>query len=199
MFWDIAARLYDVFENNYNGAVNKALSEKVAELVNEHDEVLECACGTGMISKRVAPRCKKLLATDFSEGMLKQARKKCSSFDNISFSFADITALPFENERFDIVIAGNVIHLLDNPQKAINELARVCRKGGTIIIPTYVNSQNNSQPSLFIRLLEQLGANFKRQFNYASYQQFFSDMGYENAVCYLIPGKMPCAIAVISK
>lgn len=199
MFWDIAARLYDVFENNYNGAVNKALSEKVAELVNEHDEVLECACGTGMISKRVAPRCKKLLATDFSEGMLKQARKKCSSFDNISFSFADITALPFENERFDIVIAGNVIHLLDNPQKAINELARVCRKGGTIIIPTYVNSQNNSQPSLFIRLLEQLGANFKRQFNYASYQQFFSDMGYENAVYYLIPGKMPCAIAVISK
>ena len=199
MFWDIAARLYDVFENNYNGAVNKALSEKVVELVNEHDEVLECACGTGMISKRVAPRCKKLLATDFSEGMLKQARKKCSSFDNISFSFADITALPFENERFDIVIAGNVIHLLDNPQKAINELARVCRKGGTIIIPTYVNSQNNSQPSLFIRLLEQLGANFKRQFNYASYQQFFSDMGYENAVYYLIPGKMPCAIAVISK
>lgn len=199
MFWDIAARLYDVFENNYNGAVNKALSEKVAELVNEHDEVLECACGTGMISKRVAPRCKKLLATDFSESMLKQARKKCSSFDNISFSFADITALPFENERFDIVIAGNVIHLLDNPQKAINELARVCRKGGTIIIPTYVNSQNNSQPSLFIRLLEQLGANFKRQFNYASYQQFFSDMGYENAVYYLIPGKMPCAIAVISK
>ncbi|MCQ2207758.1 MAG: class I SAM-dependent methyltransferase [Paludibacteraceae bacterium] len=199
MFWDIAARLYDVFENNYNGVVNKALSEKVAELVNEHDEVLECACGTGMISKRVAPRCKKLLATDFSEGMLKQARKKCSSFDNISFSFADITALPFENERFDIVIAGNVIHLLDNPQKAINELARVCRKGGTIIIPTYVNSQNNSQPSLFIRLLEQLGANFKRQFNYASYQQFFSDMGYENAVYYLIPGKMPCAIAVISK
>lgn len=199
MFLDIAARLYDVFENNYNGVVNKALSEKVAELVNEHDEVLECACGTGMISKRVAPRCKKLLATDFSEGMLKQARKKCSSFDNISFSFADITALPFENERFDIVIAGNVIHLLDNPQKAINELARVCRKGGTIIIPTYVNSQNNSQPSLFIRLLEQLGANFKRQFNYASYQQFFSDMGYENAVYYLIPGKMPCAIAVISK
>lgn len=199
MFWDIAARLYDVFENNYNGVVNKALSEKVAELVNEHDEVLECACGTGMISKRVAPRCKKLLATDFSEGMLKQARKKCSSFDNISFSFADITALPFENECFDIVIAGNVIHLLDNPQKAINELARVCRKGGTIIIPTYVNSQNNSQPSLFIRLLEQLGANFKRQFNYASYQQFFSDMGYENAVYYLIPGKMPCAIAVISK
>ncbi len=199
MFWDIAARLYDVFENNYNGAVNKALSEKVAELVNEHDEVLECACGTGMISKRVASRCKKLLATDFSEGMLKQARKKCSSFDNISFSSADITALPYKDERFDIVIAGNVIHLLDNPQKALNELVRVCKKGGTIIIPTYVNSQNNSQPTLFIRLLEQLGANFKRQFNYASYQQFFSDMGYENAVYYLIPGKMPCAIAVISK
>lgn len=199
MFWDFAAGLYDIFENNYNGAVNKALSEKVAELVNENDDVLECACGTGMITKRVAPRCNSLVATDFSEGMLKQAREKCAVFPNISYAYANITALNFQNECFDKVIAGNVIHLLDEPKRALDELVRVCKAGGKIIIPTYVNNQNEGKPNLFVRLLEKIGAKFKRQFSFATYQHFFSEIGYTQVEYYLIEGKMPCAIAVISK
>ncbi len=43
------------------------------------------------------------------------------------------------DESFDVVIAANVIHLLDDPYKALSELDRVCRPGGKLIIPTYVN------------------------------------------------------------
>ena len=47
--------------------------------------------------------------------------------------------LPYPDERFDVVIAANVIHLLDEPEKALQELSRVCRPGGRIILPTYMN------------------------------------------------------------
>jgi len=75
MFWDQAAGFYDIFENWYNGDVNRRLVSEVSKLIDQDDRVLECACGTGMISKGIAPRCKELIATDFSTGMLSQAKK----------------------------------------------------------------------------------------------------------------------------
>lgn len=199
MFWDKAAGFYDLFENAYNGKVNRELSEKVAERIGAKDRVLECACGTGMISKRIAPRCKELIATDFSDGMLKQAKKNCAAFENVKIYRANIMELKCRNEAFDKVVAGNVVHLLEDPAGALKELLRVCKAGGEVIIPTYVNYEKAGKPSLFIQAIEKFGAGFQCQFTYETYQAFFAEMGYENVEFMLVDGKMPCAIAVISK
>ena len=70
MFWDKVSVLYDIFEMVYNGKVYQGLGKKVAKEIGQDDVVLECACGTGAISKYIAPKCKQLIATDFSKGML---------------------------------------------------------------------------------------------------------------------------------
>lgn len=46
--------MLDIFENIYNGKVNRELVRRVAQLMDKDDRVLECACGTGMISKAIA-------------------------------------------------------------------------------------------------------------------------------------------------
>lgn len=199
MFWDKAAGLYDLFENVYNGKVNRELSEIVAKMMKPSDYVLECACGTGMISKRIAPRCRKLIATDFSVGMLREAKKKCAAFSNVRIRKANIMELKCRDGVFDKVVAGNVIHLLDDQKGAMKELWRVCKVGGKIIIPTYINNENAGKPSMFIQIIEKFGAGFKCQFNFSSYQEFFANMGYEDVEYCLVEGKMPCAIAVITK
>ncbi len=198
MFWNKISPLYDLFENTYNGKVYKETGKKVAELIEENDEVLECACGTGAISKYIAAKCKNLIATDFAEGMLKQAAKKCNGLENISFENADITALRFPDASFDKVVAGNVIHLLPNPEAALRELERVVKPGGRIIIPTYINKTKKSS-SLAVKFLTMLGADFKRQFDLASYKKFFEDKGYKNIEYTVAEGRMPCAIAIITK
>ena len=198
MFWNKISPLYDLFENVYNGKVYKETGKKVADLIEEHDEVLECACGTGAISKYIAAKCKSLIATDFAEGMLKQAAKKCNGLENISFENADITALRFPDASFDKVVAGNVIHLLPNPEAALSELERVVKPGGRIIIPTYINKTKKSS-SLAVKFLTMLGADFKRQFDLASYKKFFEDKGYKNIEYTVAEGRMPCAIAIITK
>ena len=104
--------------------------------------MLECACGTGMLSKVTAAKCRHLTATDFSEGMLKKARKNCAKYSNIIFEQANITGLSYRDGSFDKVIAGNVIHLLEDPLQALRELDRVCRTNGKLIIPTYMNKEN---------------------------------------------------------
>ena len=50
-----------------------ALCAAVAALIRPEDEVLECACGTGLLSGVIAGRCRSLIATDFSENMLRRA------------------------------------------------------------------------------------------------------------------------------
>ena len=199
MFWDKVAVLYDLFEKIYNGKVNRELCSEVAELIEENDRVLECACGTGMITKYVAPRCKELIATDFSTGMLKQAKKNCKDFQNVKLRKANIMELKCKDEAFDKVIAGNVIHLLDEPYEALAELYRVCKKGGQIIIPTYINNENKGKPSFLVTALEKFGAGFKCQFDLENYKLFFEKAGYTDVNYKVVSGKMPCAIAIIIK
>ena len=197
MFWDKIAGLYDLFENIYNRNVYRATGKIVASFISENDLVLECACGTGEISRFIAPVCRKLYATDYSTGMLKQAKRKLSAFSNVSVGKADMTALKVKDNSFDIVVAGNVIHLLPEPEKAMGELFRVCKDGGKLIIPTYINGSTGTN-QWAVRFLELLGANFKRQFSEESYSAFFEAMGYQD-VCYeIVNGRMACDIAVIS-
>ena len=171
MFWDKVSPLYDLFETVYNGKVYNGTGEKVAELTDPSDIVLECACGTGAITQYIAQKCKKLLATDYSIGMLRQASKKCRKYENVSFRKADITDLRCPDNRFDQVVAGNVIHLLPEPEKALNELVRVVKPGGKIIIPTYINMSRNTG-TVAVKFITLLGADFKRQFDLESYKAF---------------------------
>jgi len=198
MFWNHIAAVYDCFEEIYNKKVYLNTGKTVIESIEKTDDVLECACGTGAISVWIAGVCRQLVATDLAENMLKRAAKKCRSFQNVRFEKADLTNLPYEDNRFDKVVAGNVIHLLEDPRRAVAELERVTRPGGQMIIPTYINRTKKSN-ALVTRFLELLGADFKRQFDLMAYRAFFESLGYPSAIYKIVDGKMPCAVAIISK
>lgn len=198
MFWDHISGVYDIVETVYNSRVYQSLGKRVAAEINLNDRVLECACGTGAITKYIAPKCRQLTATDYSVGMLKQTAKKCAGFPNVRLKIADITCLKCRDDYFDCVVAGNVIHLLDDPVAALQELVRVCRPGGKIIIPTYINL-SEGKTSKAARLFELCGVEFKRQFDAQSYKQFFVEAGYPDAQFTIMEGRMPCAIAMLIK
>ena len=199
MFWSKIAFVYDLFENVYNRKVYRNTGRYVAAEINADDRVLECACGTGAISVHIAPVCTSLTATDMADGMLRQTSKKTRKFKNVKVRRADMTSLKCKDSYFDKVVAGNVIHLLDDPEAAVRELVRVCKPGGKIIIPTYINFTRKGKTSLAVKFIHAIGADFKRQFDLDSYKKFFSDAGYENVSFHVVEGRMPCAVAVITK
>ncbi len=107
--------------------------------------------------------------------------------------------LSYPDGSFDKVVAGNVIHLLDNPLTALYELNRVCKDGGQLIIPTYMNKDGKGKTSGFADAVGKAGADFKRQFTVESYERFFRDAGYSDVQITVADGRIPCAVAVMKQ
>lgn len=127
-FWSKYAYFYDVSEK-LNGKVYKEMTELTKMLTPDGASVIDCASGTGELAIAAASRAEKVLCTDNSEDMLKAAKKKAEKRGalNVEFARRNIFALEEPDESFDVVIAGNILHLLGAPEKAIHELFRVAK------------------------------------------------------------------------
>ncbi|MGN0655682.1 MAG: class I SAM-dependent methyltransferase [Ruminiclostridium sp.] len=109
---------------------------EIKKTLNRDMIVLELACGTGIISEKVAGRVKLFEATDFSEDMIRKAKEKIHSC-RLHFSVQDATNLPYASETFDAVIISNALHIMPSPEKALYEIVRVLKPNGIMIAPTF--------------------------------------------------------------
>ena len=83
--------------------------------------------------------------------------------------------------------------------QALRELDRVCRPGGRLIIPTYMNRTDKGTTNRVSGAIGKAGADFKREFTPDTYRQFFAEAGYPDAEYTLCEGRIPCAVAVLQK
>ncbi len=97
-------------------------------------EVLEVGCGIGvgpvLIARSTAAR---VCAVDRSEKMVEWSRRRAREArleDRIELHVADARDLPFEADRFDVVICESVLGFVDDKDRAVRELARVTKPGG---------------------------------------------------------------------
>lgn len=79
-------------------------------------------------------------ATDFSENMIVEARKKPRS-SRLHFSVQDATALLYAPDSFDAVVISNALHIMPHPELALAEIKRVLKPGGILYAPTFVHGR----------------------------------------------------------
>lgn len=199
-FWDRVAGLYDLFEWS-NRKVNAAARARVGALVPAGARVLDCAAGTGEFSLAAARRAGWVLCTDQSEAMLGRARKKAAKrgLSNIGFAIRDITALPDPDGSFDAVIAGNVLHLLPKPEKAVRELWRVTAPGGRLILPTYLQGRTGAAYGSMIKIYQGVGFHYEHAFTPETYREFLERLELAPVTVEVIPGGVPEGIGVLMK
>ena len=194
-FWDFCSPIYD-FAQKRNVNYEK-WNEIMIECVPPNTSVLELAGGTGEISIRVAKKAKYVVCTDLSEKMLKVARKKAETIGNIKnikFKKANIYDLKFKDNQFDIVIASQVLHLLDNPQRAIDEMKRVSKD--KIIVPICLIKNVKGFAKFQIKLWKLLGFNPRYDFDRESYIAFLKNHGLKIKNSIVIDGSMPIIVVV---
>ena len=91
------------------------------------------------------------------------------------------------------------LHLGGRGNQNAGELARVCRPGGRIVIPTYMNETARGTTNPVSSVIGRAGVDFKREFTPESYRRFFAAAGYADVRYTLCPGRIPCSVAVIRK
>jgi ubiquinone/menaquinone biosynthesis C-methylase UbiE len=136
-YWDEIYRGDDLQDLIYQRRQDFVLSEVDACRLGEDARVLEIGSGAGHLTEQLARRAGHIAAIDASQAMVDvtSARLRAEGKgERVQVSRADAHTLPFPPASFDLVVAVGVIPWLHSPSQAVNEMARVLRPGGTLVL-----------------------------------------------------------------
>jgi SAM-dependent methyltransferase len=99
-------------------------------------EVLSVGCGPGVILRSVANLDSSIKATgiDISSDRLQQARERNRDNPRVQFVCGDAQSMEFQSDRFDLVYCRMLLQYLKEKERAVCEMARVCKPGGTVLL-----------------------------------------------------------------
>lgn len=139
MFSKVANK-YDRANSVLSMGIHHLWRKKLVELsgVKAGQSVLDCATGTGDLAiefKRQVGANGQVMGTDFCKEMLEPAPAKALSLGfDIPFQQADVTDLKFQDQQFDAVSISFGIRNVSDPLKALQEMARVTKPGGVVMV-----------------------------------------------------------------
>ena len=185
--WDIYAPIYEMamrLDQKYYKYMYDRIPLKI-----QNKEVLEIATGPGLLAKHVAYASKSMIATDYSEGMIKKAQKGKYS-NKITFEIADATNLPYDDNSFDVILIANALHVMPAPELALSEINRVLRKNGILIAPNFVGHKIGISSKIWSGILKLAGIPFKHQWTDIEYMQWLESHGWKITFSKLLPSRI---------
>jgi ubiquinone/menaquinone biosynthesis C-methylase UbiE len=115
--------------------------------VNDDDEVLDVACGPGMVACEFARHAKHVTGVDITAAMINQAQKKQlnQNLINLDWVLGEAVSLPYGDNQFSLVITRYSFHHFLSPEKALAEMTRVCKPGGRVLVADVVVEPDKSE------------------------------------------------------
>lgn len=150
-FWDRIADKYAASPIRNRAAYEAAL-DRMRELLSPTDTVLELGCGTGTTALALAPSAQHITATDVSDAMLEKGRDKAQAAGTTNVDFLQSDAADAPAGPFDAVLAFNLLHLIEDMDSALAEIAQRTKPGGLFISKTFCMPGRRNMIWWFIQL-----------------------------------------------
>lgn len=145
---DKIERVYTTYAGFYDQVFGKVFQEgresAIRNLnVQPGEHVLEVGVGTGIALPMYPNHCR-IVGIDLSEGMLTKARERAQAqqLSHVQLQIMDAGAMEFDDDSFDTVVAAYVVTAVPDYRKVVNEMIRVCRSGGRIIMLNHFSNGN---------------------------------------------------------
>jgi len=118
------------------------------------DTVLDVACGGGIIVCAFAPHVRHATGIDMTPAMLDRARTLAAerAIANVSWQEGDVSALPYPDAAFTIVVTRFAVHHFPDPTAVMREMVRVCAPNGRVVVVDTCASADPAKAAAFNRL-----------------------------------------------
>lgn len=189
--WDRYAKVYKtaVTGSKKNKRAYENMYRRIRK-VAAGKEVLELAAGPGLISKEIAEVTKRMVATDYSEKMLEEARKGYIP-EMLTFEQADASDLQYEDDSFDLVLIANALHIIPDSGKVLEEIKRVLKPGGILIAPNFIHDNASKSSNAASKALEKAGVTFEVEWDENAYRIFLEEHGFRVVNSYVFHAMIP--------
>lgn len=145
---DKIERVYTTYAGFYDHVFGKVFQEgresAIRNLnVQPGEMVLEVGVGTGIALPMYPSHCR-IVGIDLSEGMLAKAKERAEALrlSHVQLHRMDAGAMEFADDSFDTVVAAYVVTAVPDYRKVVNEMIRVCRPGGRIVMLNHFSNGN---------------------------------------------------------
>ena len=144
---DRVARRYDaihgeIFNDIEQARLRESLILAISAVRSERPvEALDFGCGSGNLTRHLLALGARVTAADVSTGCLDlvRSRHECDALDTHLMENGSLASIP--DERFDLIATYSVLHHIPDYLTACSELARICRKGGVVMIDHESNEE----------------------------------------------------------
>ncbi|MFQ5353974.1 MAG: class I SAM-dependent methyltransferase [Thermodesulfobacteriota bacterium] len=141
-------KVYAAYSSVYDMLFKRFFYPRISSAINAMDikpgeRVLDVGVGTGL-SFSVFPKHCKVVGIDLSREMLRKAKKKIdvNCLDNINVLSMDAMSVGFADNSFDKVFISHVVSVVPDPYRVMEEVKRVCKKDGTVVVVNHFKSKN---------------------------------------------------------
>jgi ubiquinone/menaquinone biosynthesis C-methylase UbiE len=188
---DMVAQQFSPVANNYRTSSVHAAGEDLPQMVaavplSGCELVLDAGSGAGHTALAFAPHAAHVVSVDLSPAMLAQGKRQARErgLSNIEFRQADVEALPFPDQSFDLIVSRYSAHHWPHPQQALGEFRRLLRPGGCFLLSDIV-SYDDFTADTHLQTLEILrDRSHVRDHTVAAWLAMLAQQGFAGAVVY---------------
>lgn len=198
-FWDRISSKFDKIEAG--DIAYKIFIEKAREYLKANHTILDFGCGTGLICNEIAENVEFIHAIDISTKMIEISSNKASErkIQNIDFARTSIFDERFKESSFDTIIAFNIFHLLEEPQKYFERINQILKPGGIIISSTPCMSEAPLLKNV-LKIFSLIGLTPKlNSFTSTEMEQLFLKTSFKLIELNKIKPKSPVYICILEK
>jgi 2-polyprenyl-3-methyl-5-hydroxy-6-metoxy-1,4-benzoquinol methylase len=157
-FWDRIAKGYDKQVIKLDETETKTI-EGAKKYLKNSDIVLDYGCGPGAMTSKLAEDVEEIHGLDISSKMIEIAKRGAAERDieNIHYIQGTIFDERYKKETFNVILAFNILHLLEDVHKVVQRINELLKPGGLFISATPSMGERRSLLSFLLSLISRIG------------------------------------------